>query len=68
MSETQWSVPTQAQLRAADERVNAIVASLRTERGVHSETAISAAARVAGTFLFRTRFLLHVREQGGQKP
>lgn len=31
-----------------------IVNVLRTEKGVHSETAIAAAARMAGTFLFRS--------------
>ena len=31
-----------------------IVKALRTEKGVHSETAIAAAARMAGTFLFRS--------------
>lgn len=54
MSTPQWTPPTQAQIRAADRYVDIIVKSLKTEKGVHSETAISAAARMAGTFLFRS--------------
>lgn len=54
MPDIQWTPPTQAQLQAAEESVNAIVELLRTERGVHAETAIAGAARVAGTFLFRS--------------
>jgi len=54
MAAPQWSPPTQPQLRAADSYVDIVVKSLRTDKGVHSETAIAAAARMAGTFLFRS--------------
>jgi hypothetical protein len=54
MSTPQWTPPTQAQLRAADRYVDIVIKALKTEKGVHSETAIAAAARMAGTFLFRS--------------
>ena len=49
-----WTPPTGAQRAAADEIVSAITAALRSDRGVHAETAIAAAARLGGTFLFRS--------------
>lgn len=54
MAEPQWSPPTQPQLRAADGYVDIVIKALRTDQGVHSETAIAAAARMAGTFLLRS--------------
>ena len=54
MSAPRWTPPTEAQRRAADEIVDAIVAALRSDRGVHAETAIAAAARIGGAFLFRS--------------
>lgn len=39
---------------ALQEWVDAIVAAIGNERGVHAETAIAAAARMAGTFLLRS--------------
>src|SRR5436189_5213035 len=39
------------QIEAAKEFNQAIIAGLANEKGVHAETAISAAARMAGTFL-----------------
>lgn len=45
---------TQPQIDAAQAFGNAVIAALQTERGVHAETAIAAAARMAGTFLFRS--------------
>jgi hypothetical protein len=45
---------TQPQIDAAQAFGNAVIAALRTERGVHAETAVAAAARMAGTFLFRS--------------
>lgn len=51
---TQWTPPTKAQHAAAGKIVEAIVAALRTEKGTHAETAIAGAARMAGTFLFRS--------------
>jgi hypothetical protein len=54
MTALQWSPPTQAQLRAADQYVEIVLKALRSGKGVHSETAIAAAARMAGTFLFRS--------------
>ena len=52
--EPQWTPPTEAQLTAASEMVDLIVDALRSDRGVHAETAIGAAARMAGTCLFRS--------------
>ncbi len=49
-----WVKPTKAQEAAAREIVEAIVPALRTEKGTHAETAIAAAARMGGTFLFRS--------------
>ncbi|MEO8200288.1 MAG: hypothetical protein ABI679_07200 [Gemmatimonadota bacterium] len=43
-----------AQLKAASEIADAIVAVLTNERGAHAETVIVAAARMAGTFLFHS--------------
>lgn len=42
------------QIEAAQAFVNATIDALATERGVHAETAIAGAARMAGTFLFRS--------------
>lgn len=42
------------QVTAANEMAAAAVEALRTEQGVHAETAVAAAARMAGTFLFRS--------------
>jgi len=42
------------QVTAANEIADATVEALRTEKGVHAETAVAAAARMAGTFLFRS--------------
>ena len=53
MTTTQWTQPTKAQGAAAGRIVEVIVSTLRTEKGTHAETAIAAAARMAGTFLFR---------------
>ena len=44
----------QPQIDAARDLVDATIAAFRTERGVHAETAIAGAARMAGTFLFRS--------------
>jgi hypothetical protein len=54
MSAPEWTPPTAAQRAAANEIVDAIIEALRSDRGVHAETAIAAAARVGGTFLFRS--------------
>ena len=43
-----------SQLQASKGIVRAILSTLATERGVHAETAVAAAARMAGTLLFRT--------------
>lgn len=51
---SQWAPPTQAQLQAADQYVQIVIKALKNEKGVHSETAIACAARLAGTFLFRS--------------
>ena len=61
---TEWVQPTRAQMEAAERMVEVIVKTLRTEKGTHAETAIAAAARMAGTFLFRS-FALDV---GGVPP
>jgi len=44
----------QHQIDAAQEFVNATVDALNTDQGVHAETAVAGAARMAGTFLFRS--------------
>jgi hypothetical protein len=46
--------PSQIHVEAAREFAAATVDLLKTERGVHAETAVAAAARMAGTFLFRS--------------
>jgi hypothetical protein len=46
--------PTKEQQQAAQEFVNQVIAALKTDSGVHAETAIAATARMAGTFLFRS--------------
>lgn len=45
---------TQPQIDAAREFANAVIAAFKTERGVHAETAVAGAARMAGTFLLRS--------------
>jgi hypothetical protein len=42
------------QLEAAQALADATVDALKSEQGVHAETAIAAAARMAGTFLLRS--------------
>ncbi|MFN8653757.1 MAG: hypothetical protein U0133_17760 [Gemmatimonadales bacterium] len=44
----------EAQVRAAPEIVDAVIAALQTEQGVHVETAVAALGRLAGSSLFRT--------------
>jgi hypothetical protein len=51
---TQWTPPSKAQKAAAGRMVEAIVTALRNDKGTHAETAIAGAARMAGTFLFRS--------------
>lgn len=43
-----------AQMQAATAFANAIIASLRLPGGIHPATAIATAARMAGTYLFRS--------------
>ncbi len=50
----EWTVPEEAQFLAANEYYGLILGRLADERGVHAETAISAAARMAGTFMLRS--------------
>jgi hypothetical protein len=45
---------TQQSFEAAQEFADAAIEALATERGIHAETAISGAARMAGTFLLRS--------------
>lgn len=45
---------TQPQIDAAREFANAVVSELKTDKGVHAETAVASVARMAGTFLFRS--------------
>jgi hypothetical protein len=54
MSAIRWTEPTPAQRAVANEFVDAIIEVLRSDRGVHAETSIAAAARLGGTFLFRS--------------
>jgi hypothetical protein len=44
----------QQQIDTAKEFVSAVVGAMKSDRGVHAETAIAGAARMAGTFLFRS--------------
>jgi hypothetical protein len=44
----------QQQIDAAEEFVSATINALKTDRGLHAETAIAATARMAGNFLFRS--------------
>lgn len=60
-STAQWIAPTQAQVDASRVMAEAILAALTNERGVHADTAVVCAARIAGTFLFRS-FDLPVRD------
>jgi hypothetical protein len=46
--------PTLTQLEAAHEFVAATLKELQNEKGVHAETAVAAAARMAGTILLRS--------------
>jgi len=48
-----WT-PTQDDLETTDEFYQAILSPLQSDRGVHAETAVAAAARMAGTFLFQS--------------
>ncbi len=45
---------SETQMDAAEKFSAATIQLLQDERGVHAETAIAAAARMAGTFLFRS--------------
>jgi hypothetical protein len=45
---------SQQQIEAAQEFASTTIDTLKTERGVHAETAIAGAARMAGTFLFHS--------------
>jgi hypothetical protein len=42
------------QIEAANDFANTTTETLKTEQGVHAETAIAGTARMAGTFLFRS--------------
>lgn len=48
------------QIAAANAFAAAVINALQTERGVHAETAIAGAARMAGTFLFRSFGFQHI--------
>jgi hypothetical protein len=54
MSPAGLSDSLESQIQASREIADAIVTALTTERGVHAETAVVSAARMAGTFLFRS--------------
>jgi hypothetical protein len=57
---------TQPQIDAAREFANTVVSELKTDKGVHAETAVASVARMAGTFLFRSfGFQLADVEPGG---
>ena len=40
---------SQPQINAAQEFANTVVAELRTDKGVHAETAVASVARMAGS-------------------
>jgi hypothetical protein len=54
MASPPWPQVDDAQLQASAQIADAIVTILTTERGVHAETAVASAGRLAGTFLFRS--------------
>ena len=54
MNAQTWTAPTAEQRAAAIEIVDAIIDALASQRGVHAETAVAAAARMSGTFAFRS--------------
>src|SRR5215813_11778474 len=54
MTEPAWTAPTEAQWQAAKKISQLIIAALTTDRGIHAETAVASAARLGGTFLFRS--------------
>jgi hypothetical protein len=57
---------TQPQIDAAREFANAVISELKTDKGVHAETAVASVARMAGTLLFRSfGFQLTDVEPGG---
>jgi hypothetical protein len=45
---------SQQQKAAAETFVRVVIDALKTDKGVHAETAVAAMARMAGTFLFRS--------------
>jgi hypothetical protein len=45
---------SQPQKAAAETFVNVAIEALKTDRGVHAETAVASLARMAGTFMFRS--------------
>lgn len=53
MQETTANGLTAGQIQAATELVQAVLRKLKTEEGIHAETAVAAAARMAGSYLLR---------------
>jgi hypothetical protein len=51
---TVMASPSKEQQEAAQQFFGLVVSALKNDKGVHAETAIAAAARMAGTFLFRS--------------
>jgi hypothetical protein len=56
----------QEQVDAAQAFANAAIEALRTERGVHAETAVTGVARMAGSFLFQSFGFAQLDAQPGQ--
>jgi hypothetical protein len=54
MGSPNWKIPTNNQIIAGKEIGTLLLQALTTDRGLHAETAIVAAARMAGTYLFRS--------------
>jgi hypothetical protein len=54
MTEPDWIPPTEPEVEAGNVYVDIVIREFGAEKGVHAETAIAAAARMAGTFLFRS--------------
>ena len=46
--------PSRQQQDAAQQFVSLVIGAIKTDKGVHAETAIAATARMGGTFLFRS--------------
>ncbi|MBA4032899.1 MAG: hypothetical protein C0478_18690 [Planctomyces sp.] len=61
----EWTPPSREQRQAADVMTDAVLSAIKQNGGIHAETAIAAAARLAGTFLFRSFHLSDIHARPG---